>query len=627
MELKDNRWNHNRVMGGLGLIREEIKKAMTPRTILLFQDEMEKEEWRKNVIQNPVYLQFLQEIKEEGDRLLKESDPQLTYTLFRIFDDTGSRQEYEKVYFEKRRRLNTFAIMLLLQPENAAYREALENAIWSICNEYTWCLPAHLISGEDTVKSMDVRDKNLLHQEMTIDLFAAETAFALSEILNLIDHNLDRKICKRIYEEISRRIFIPYLHQEPFGWESAAHNWAAVCAGSIGAAALYLIDDPESLSTVLERVLLTMDYYLTGFKEDGICLEGYGYWQYGYGYYVYFADLLKTKSAGVLDLFKSPKVKEIAFFEQKSFLFRNQLVNFSDSLPTADVFLGLSHYLSKVYPDFEAPERSLGSSYSDDHCSRWGPAIRNLVWFDEHLKGKPWKAATIFSEKSQWFISRHHSKNGQFSFAAKGGHNDEPHNHNDIGQFILQGNGQTFFMDMGSGLYNKDYFGNKRYTFLCNGSQGHSVPSINGQGQTEGAESLASIKNVLLEDRIEVFELELAKAYRVEELQSLIRKFTWTKESMPALVLEDCYSFKKKPESIVERLITPVLKLTENDEGLILEGMARLKVQYNRELLSLAAKKLSFVNHFGAEEELLALDFHIKNPGKETVTKLVFQFD
>ncbi|TCN27242.1 heparinase II/III family protein [Mesobacillus foraminis] len=606
--------------------KEGIKSVITPRTLLLFKDKAEIKDWRRKIIENPVYEPILNEVKEEGNRLIKESDPELSFTLFRIFGETGSRLEYEKVYFQRRRRLNTFAIMLLLEPHNDVCREALENTIWSICNEYTWCLPAHLMNGPETKLSTNNCLINQSVQEFTIDLFAAETAFSLSEIMKLLESDLNPQICKRIYEEVNRRIFHPFIKQEPFPWETATHNWAAVCGGAIGAAAMYLVNDDDTLAMILNKVLRTMDFYLDGFREDGICLEGYGYWQYGFGYYVYFADLLKTKSAGVLDLFQTSKVREIAFFEQKSFLFGNQVVNFSDAVPTAEVFLGLSHYLSRVYPDFEVPEKSLGASYTADHCSRWAPAIRNLIWFDEAKEGKEWKPATFFSEDSQWFISRHRSEQGQFSFAAKGGHNDEPHNHNDIGHFILQGNGRVFLKDLGSGLYNNDYFGDRRYSFLCNGSQGHSVPLINGLTQREGGGCRASIKNAAEEGKVEVFEIDIAKAYELEELQTLIRKFTWTKKSLPTLVLEDYYSFKKGPSSIVERLITPILTVLEVEEGIILEGKERLRILFDRNQLIFEAQRLSFMNHFGENEELMALDFQVRNPGKEIWTKFVFEF-
>ncbi|MFF2446405.1 hypothetical protein ACFVSW_04805 [Neobacillus sp. NPDC058068] len=608
------------------MITANLRTFLHSNSSLLFSSKEEKNNWWKNVRNASACQPLINEIRAEGKRLLQEADQELTFSLFRIFTESGERLEFEKIYFEKRRRLTTFTILVLLEPERHEYVMALENTIWSICNEYSWCLPAHLLNSPET---STVRNYSLIqpYQEgYTIDLFAAETAFALSEILKLTDDYLNPLICKRIYQEVYKRIFHPFKETQ-FEWETQTHNWAAVCAGSIGAAALHLMDDANELAIVLERVLPAMESYLKGFHDDGICLEGYGYWQYGFGFYVYFADLLKKKTSGKVDLFHSKKVHQIALFQQKCFLNRNLVINFSDALPTASVFLGLSHYLSKLYSDFEVPERALRAKYTDDHCSRWAHAIRNLLWFDEFAHDQPWGQGATYSKESEWFISRYQSEYGSFSFAAKGGHNDEPHNHNDVGHFILHGNNEVFFKDLGSGLYSKDYFREKRYSFLCNGSQGHSVPIINYQYQSEGSAFHSDIRNVSCGDEVETFELDLANSYESSVLKTLIRKFTWIKSGQPKLILEDYYSCTEKPISIVERFITPALSITADEEGVILEGKQRLKIVFDRSQLDLKVNSLEFINHFGEREENLALDFTIVCPDKECNAKLIFQFE
>ena len=96
--------------------------------------------------------------------------------------------------------------------------------IWSICDEYTWCLPAHLnAESPGGIKG-------------TIDLFSAETGFTLSEIRMSPRDHLPSPLISRIEEEVEARLFTPFLSHE-HGWETATHNWSAVCAGSIGSAA------------------------------------------------------------------------------------------------------------------------------------------------------------------------------------------------------------------------------------------------------------------------------------------------------------------------------------------------------------------------------------------------------
>lgn len=593
---------------------------------LLFKNHEEKIVWWKNVRNSPAYQPLLDEIRLEAIRLLQEKEQELSYSLFKLFEENGTRVEYEKVYFEKRRRLSTFGIMVLLEPENCVYREELENTIWSICNEYSWCLPAHLLNTSETSTRIDFSLNTLNKQTYSIDLFAAETAFSLAEIMKLTEDFLSPLICKRIYEEIYKRIFTSFMNST-FKWETETHNWAAVCAGSIGAAALHLINDKDELTRIIERVLSAMDGYVSGFKEDGYCLEGYGYWQYGFGYYVYFADLLKKRTAGKLDLFAFEKIHQIALFQQKCFLNDDLVVNFSDAVPKASVFLGLSHYLSNIYDDFEVPKKELRAKYSDDHCGRWAPAIRNILWFEKNAEETSWGSGTFFSKESGWYISRYQDQLGNFSFATKAGHNDEPHNHNDLGHFILQGNQEVFLKDLGSGLYTKDYFREKRYTFVGNGSQGHSVPIINHQYQVEGEAHYARFLQVDVGEEKDHLKLDLGRAYDIETLQSLTRSFVWVKKNQPKLILEDHFSFAEQPVSIIERFIVPSVLITEEEDEVIVEGKSRLRILYDKRFLYLDAKRFDFVNHFGEKEENVMLDFTVLNPSKDCQVELIFQFE
>ncbi|PGT84905.1 MULTISPECIES: heparinase II/III family protein [Bacillaceae] len=579
----------------------------TNKPLLLFSSKEEQYQWFKSIKSKQSFQSLLDEIKVEAEMLGKEPLRELSFFDFTRFRDTGSRLEYEKHYFNKRKRLNTFAIMCLLEPDKSEYLKELHEVIWSICNEYSWCLPAHLKDRPEMLEEIDFL-KLTEQQGYTIDLFSAETAFALSEIYRLTEDVLDPLIKKRILQEVHNRIFTPFQLQAYF-WETSTHNWAAVCAGSIGAAALHLLNDQQLLADILERVMNSLQYYLKGFNDDGGCLEGYGYWQYGFGFYVYFADLLKVKTAGNVDLFNNEKVHRIALFQQKCFINKKKVVNFSDSTEEATVFLGLSHYLNNLYPDIELPKSELRASYVEDHCSRWAPAIRNLLWFDESKRGQEWKDATYYLNDSHWLISRDKG----FVFACKGGHNDEPHNHNDIGHFILQAKGETFLKDLGSGMYCEAYFSEKRYEFLCNGSQGHSVPIINNQLQKDGPKYCARILDQLQQDEEDMLEMDLAKAYEVPELNSLVRRFVWKKVNKPELVLTDTYTFSSTPDSVVERFITPVLSLSYESDGIVLSGDQRLKISYDSSQLDLTVHEKDFLNHFGEKEAFYQLDFSVKS--------------
>ena len=47
--------------------------------------------------------------------------------------------------------------------------------------------------------------------------------------------------------------------------------------------------------------------------------------------------------------------------------------------------------------------------------------------------------------------------------ATKGGHNDESHNHNDVGTITVYADGEPLLVDPGMGIYTKNHFNENRY--------------------------------------------------------------------------------------------------------------------------------------------------------------------
>lgn len=586
----------------------------------LLGGETESGEWAARLPRDRSLSGLIGEIEAEAARMIVEPEAELTDELFRMFGETGDRLSYENVYFAKRKRLNAFAIMAWLKPETASYREALHRTAWSICDEFTWCLPAHF--GEKRGPYGN------------IDLFAAETGFTLSEMSALLGETLDENLRERIAFETERRLFKPFLEQGPYPWEKLENNWSSVCAGSIGAAALYAIGDAERLARVLERVHAAMDCFLAGYGDDGACVEGYLYWQYGFGYYVYYADLLKRATGGAIDGFAIPKAKEIALFQQRCFSSGDTVINFSDSPQRCGVFMGLTLKLHDEYPEVAVPDAALRESFAADHCGRWAPAIRNLIWAAAEREGAAtrasgtalssasgeWRTEAHYMADAGWFMSRYVPAQGgaAYCFAAKGGHNGESHNHNDCGHFLLHADSDVYLADIGRGLYTKEYFGPDRYSFWCNGSQGHSLPIVGGQLQQEGAGHKAIVTAAFVGDGEDRFELELGGAYPgAAGLTGLRRSFAWKKEGAPSLTLVDRYAFAEaavgehSPEElIVERFITFLEPVFEKVGVLSLTGSRRLHIEYDAADWRPVVTARSDLDQFARERHWYTLDFY-----------------
>lgn len=516
---------------------------------------------------------------------------------YMIFYTTGSRHEYEKKYFERRARLSVLAALSLLY-DKQEYIEELEDIIWAVCDEYTWALPAHTDLGKSG-------------NEEYIDLFAAETGASLAETYYMLNEKLNDVVKKRIKKELNRRIIQSFIKRK-YHWETIENNWAAVCCGSVGIAFIYM--EPELFGQIEERIKNAMVSFLKSFKDDGVCREGHDYWTYGFGYFVYYAQLLRDFTEGKNDYFKLPKVKEIAKFQQKVFIQGSIIASFSDSKINGKYAVGLSHFLKAEYPnDIEIPDIAFRSDFRNgtgDNCFRFAAYIRSLLWFNKDLCFSVEKYSWYYMKDSQWYIN----KKKVYSFATKGGNNDEPHNHNDIGSFIIAADNRQFLCDIGAGEYTKDYFDNlTRYKLLCNSSLGHSVPIICGEEQMYGADYKG---NIVYAAKDEV-RIEIHDAYKVKSLQKATRRFLLKDD---CVILQDSFVFSDNKSSVTERFITKIKPEIVDD----CVNIDYLKIKYPKSISKVNIWEKSYKSRGAIDDVLYGIDFSIYGGGSFDLT---FQFN
>ncbi len=578
------------------------------------------------------YKEMIEEVLLLRDKYLKEPIKTIAFSLYKLFDETGARNEYQDAYFDRRGRLNTFSILYLVYKKRE-YLEALEDIIWAICDEYTWCLPAHLggksleiIDNKININNGKLSSKMREHKK-EIDLFSAETGFALSEIVYLLEDSLSPIITYRVRKEITERILESYCELNSFfNWETSIHNWSAVCAGSIGATAIYLIDDNNVLAPIIKRVLESLKCFLNGYFDDGACMEGLGYWNYGFGFFVYFAEILKQRTSGKINLMQGEKVRQIALFQQKCYLSENKVVSFSDGHLSSNFRLGLTCYLKDNYKEIEIPDFRYRAKFADDHCFRWVQSIRDFVWSNLEYESSQISENTYYLKNSQWFISRKIDDKDLVAFAAKGGNNDEPHNHNDVGSFLLHKNGETLLIDLGCGEYTKKYFGSERYSYLCNNSGGHSIPIVENCLQKEGAQYYAEVIKANSSQEKDEFILDISGAYDNKNLQSLKREFVFTEGG---LILEDSFIFENPPKAIIERFVSFIEpSLIEDGIVNIKSGKSSVEIQFDSSLLEYKATVENFADHFAVNRKVYLIDLEFKKEAliKETKAGIRFIF-
>ena len=562
---------------------------------------------------------FLGDMRLEAQRAHETPVEPLLFSLFQLFEVTGDRAAYESVYFDRRRRMAGLALTTALD-ETDDYLVTLNNLIWEICNEYTWSLPAHLPVGVDQVQA------NCVPPEQMVDLFAAHTAHMLAEVISLLGSRLPDWLHYRVRTEIERRIFQPvFVDSRHFWWESTPMNWAAVCGGCIGMTALIMVDDREQLAGMIDRVVRTMACFLEGFGADGGCPEGIGYWVYGFGYFTYFAEMLASFTNGELDLLLGEQVSRIAAFPQVVSLGDGHYINFSDAPEHALIHPGLGSYLAthlqQPIPDLKAPH------FQADPIFRWGHITRDHLWTDLNALEKPVSEGTFHLRDLIWVVDRRVWDGVTVAFAAKGGHNDEPHNHNDLGQFIIHLGGESLLADPGAGRYTRQYFGEERYDFFHTGSQGHSVPVINGQRQQAGANHDATPMSY--EDRPDglSFAVDLGRAYDNADLEKFVRSFDWSVDSLrhtAFLRLTDTFRFSATIGHVEECFISLVQpEIAETD--VTWKGKAgRVTMQFSHQTFTTSLEAHETQMHNGENATFYRLCLRTQKPAKARTETFLF---
>ncbi|MFD8567553.1 heparinase II/III family protein [Streptomyces sp. NPDC059639] len=451
-------------------------------------------------------------IRAAADAARSTPLPPLPFSAYRRFDDDGDRLAYEELYFRRRAHVTALAAEALI--DEAAPLDALADALWAVCDEYTWALPAHEMHATRLDRGMD----------RCLDLFAALTAHLLAETVQLYGERLDPRVARRVRDQVDHRVLSLLADDErPLLWEDWAHNWAAVCGGAAGLAALALWPPGPRLTRVVDRCRAAQLTYLSGFGDDGGCAEGVDYWVFGFAHFVYFAEELRAATGE--DLLAHPKVAAVARFPSAVHLGGGLFPAFSDAAERPRVPAGLAALLERrlgVRVPAEAVET--GAAVARD----WGDISRTLRWgtprLDSGLRPAP---TTTHLPDLAWTVDR----GADVAFAAKGGHNGEPHNHNDLGQFVLAAHGEVLLADLGGGEYRNGYFDDAtRYTYLHTSSRGHSVPRVASREQSAGGERGARLmRHQLRSDGVDL-TLDIAGAYEVPGLTALRRGFAWRRD-------------------------------------------------------------------------------------------------
>lgn len=556
-------------------------------------------------------------LRKQIDEYVKQaaggSIPQPLFSGYQRYIEQGSRAESEAVYFERRKQLAAFGLYLQYhqntEDDYGEIRNYFQELIWSVANEFSWCLAAHL-----------PQDKNgfLESPGFQIDLFAAETADTLAELLSIHSDIIHPFIQGHIRRQISERIFEPFLEKN-WWWETVQSNWCAVCCGSIGMAAL-LLEEGQRREQLLEKVDRGLVHYLNSFGEDGACEEGIGYWVYGYGYYTYYIAMRKELDAKYhLNEEDFGKLKKLAEFPSIVQMSEGSFVPFSDVPDRTLLPTGLLSYLQQEYA-VEMPACIQITPFDFDHCFRFAHISRDLWWTDSRIFQRDLGKEAVYLGNRQWLLQR---QDGCF-FAIKGGNNQEQHNHNDTGSFVFAMDGELLLADLGAGRYTADYFGEKRYEHVHTRSRYHNLPLIQGLEQVPTAEECL-VEQVTVKGDLAGITAELGMLYPIPELKSLKRTVI-SDMAKGCIHLKDTVS-AAEAVTMEESFISYIRPALLEDGRIVISGeKGQLVLSYGENLLEYSLEELSVENHYGELREAYRIGLRTRERKENTALEFLLTY-
>jgi hypothetical protein len=498
--------------------REQLKEKLVPHEDWNpFPKLADREGWSK------ADQKMMQSYLKKANTLLDYDWPAIPATKSLLIDRTGDRDQYQAVSFNKREVLGTMLLAEIYENEGR-FIDPIINGVWSICEESFWGVPAHLPKTKEYSGLMDV-------SRPFVDLFAAETATFLAWVDYFLGEKLDEvspQIRKRIYYETNNRIFEPLMNQH-HGWMSAnangrpPNNWNPwICSNWINTA-LILEKDDSKRTDLVYKAIDVLDEFLNPYPEDGGCDEGPSYWgAAAASLYDNISFLNLASNDAFRYVFEDEKVKNMGKFIYRAQISDTYFLNFADADPQPKMSANMIYRYGK---DIQDPDMMrFGAYYRDPENGQIGRFhyFRNLFAvfiqdeFQNAEQGLP-LPKDVWLPDIQVMVARDQegSTNG-FFLAAKGGHNDESHNHNDIGNYVVYYDGMPLLIDVGRGTYTRKTFSEDRYDIWYNRSDYHNIPTINEQTQQPGAQFKASNVTYDQKKNFSGMSLDIAKAYPEE---------------------------------------------------------------------------------------------------------------
>jgi hypothetical protein len=471
--------------------------------------------------------------------------PLLTATAYARFKADGDRQAYERPYFARRDKLSAAVITAVLTGDMST--ADITDGAWLLCEETTWCLPAHQ-------PGPGLPDPD----EPQVDLFAAETAALLAWTALLTGVHEDR-----VRREVKIRVLDPYLARDDWRWlglndREHLNNWTPWIHANLLIASLLLDYQPHSTAN---RAVAALDRYLDVVPDDGGCDEGASYWWRAGASLFECLQTLTEACGNDFGAFQLPKVRAIARYPVTAHIAGDVHVNFADGpiRPPGTVPHLLYRFAARTGDSLAMRREHAASLVTGPNGSlgRMLAAITDKEWAAAPPAPFPAPLQSWLPDTGVLTAREREGDTAGLFLAAKAGHNDESHNHNDVGSFIIANDGRPLLIDPGAGTYTRQTFGPDRYQIWTMQSSWHNTPAPAGQPQAAGRAHRATDVGAALSATAAELTLDLAAAYPVAAGVRSWHRTLRLDRTARLIAIDDSWELSQVSQRTVCYLITP----------------------------------------------------------------------
>ncbi len=524
---------------------------------------------------------------QEAEKYLDYNWPVVKATDYIEIIRSGDRRQ--EVYAAPRAALMAL-VMGELAEGKGRFTDQIVNGVWYYSEQTWWGWSAHLTAQKAPHGLPDA-------DEPVIDLGVGEITNILSWTWFLFKDEFDKihpLISKRLKDEIMKKAVIPYYERNDFWWQGLdgsrdVNNWNPWTNHNMLTAILILEDNQAKKIQGVEKVVRSLDQFINVYPADGGCDEGPSYWGRAGASLYQCLDLLKRATNGKFDVYDQTIVKNMGNYIYKAYINYPYFVNFADADATTGGRPQIIYSYGKDIGDpvmqkfgaFLAKKQDWGKEIPDGKVDE---QIMQLMHLKEIENAEAENALISDFWLPETQVAGARDKAGSyegFFFAAKGGHNAESHNHNDLGTCVLYFNGKPCLVDIGRETYTMKTFSSQRYEIWTMQSQYHQLPKINGVDQKEGREFVATNSTFTADAKKATFSTDIFKAYTDEaQVNKWVRSYTL--ERGKRFLIQDNYNLKEVVTPSTLNFVTSCKVIDKGAGVLALEGEGfTLNMNYN----------------------------------------------